>query len=171
VNASNPTTGETQWTYATPHLSPTLTSYYNQWIWVFPFSVYQQGQLIIGINSQAEQSLISLGDRVLEATLLSYVPLPFGETFALQQPVVSSVNPTCVFPGHNFTINGTGLYPSLVSNVLIDGATSKFTSLSDTQIKVVAPGPALSPQPIVVQTGVGQSNSNVSIEIPYLYCP
>jgi hypothetical protein len=107
--------------------------------------------------------------------LASVVPLPFGQTFALQPPVVSSVSPTCVTAGKTFTINGTGLYPSLVSSVLIGGtplSSAQYRKPSDTQIRVTAPNqPALDSQPVVVQTQEGVSNSNVTIEIPYVYCP
>ena len=94
------------------------------------------------------------------------VPLPFGDTFALQQPVVTSVSPTCVNAGNNFTINGSGLYPSLVSKVLIDSSLANaYTTRSDTQIDVIAPEQSGEALPVVVQTGEGISNSNVTIEI------
>jgi hypothetical protein len=101
-----------------------------------------------------------------------------GNTFTLQKPAVSSVSPPCVLGGGIFDINGTGLYPSLVTSVLIGGtalSTSNysFASTSDgtNDISVVAPHqPALSPQSVIVQTSEGTSNADVSIEIPYLYC-
>jgi hypothetical protein len=107
--------------------------------------------------------------------LASVVPLPFGQTFALQPPVVLSVSPTCVTAGKTFTINGTGLYPSLVSSVLIGGtplSSAQYKKPGDTRISVVAPNqPAVDAQPVVVNTGVDQSNDSVTIEIPFLYCP
>jgi hypothetical protein len=175
VNDSNPATGETQWGYETFNPSyPNLSSYYNQWIWELPFSKYQQGQVQIDFTSQAEQLLVGNGSNVV-TDLLSTVPMPFGDTFALQEPVVTSVNPACVNAGNNFTITGTGLYPSLVSSVLIDGTplpTTQYTPVSDTQLRVVAPEQSGYYLPVVVQTGEGVSNSDVTIEISiFNLCP
>jgi hypothetical protein len=76
----------------------------------------------------------------------------------LQNPTVLSVNPTCANAGTTFTINGTGMYPSLVPSVLIGGAPlspSQYTSVSDTAISVVAPEESGEALPVVVQTGAG----------------
>jgi hypothetical protein len=101
------------------------------------------------------------------------VPLPFGDTFALQNPTVLSVNPTCVLAGSTFTINGTGMYPALVTGVVIGGTpltTSQYSKASDSLLQVIAPNqPSEAPQPVVVQTALGLSNSNVTIEIPYSF--
>jgi hypothetical protein len=102
--------------------------------------------------------------------LLSKVPLPFGRTFALQPPVVTSVSPTSVDQGTTFTISGAGFYPSLVTAMLIGGTQvnpANITTVSDTQISVVAPAFDFCELgcTVVVQTTQGTSNDNVTISI------
>ena len=83
------------------------------------------------------------------------VPIPFGVTFVLEKPMVTSVEPTSVAVGDEFTIAGTGLYPSLVTGVLIGGQAlpqANFSTVSDTEITVVAPDRPGSSLPVVVQT-------------------
>lgn len=169
-NEGDPGQGKTQWAYTLSNVeSDNLASFYNQWIWQVPFSNYAANtqNLAFAVNASMEFN----GGPALVANLTSTVPLPFGSTFTLQDPVVSSVNPTCVNAGNNFTVSGSGLYPSLVSAVLIDGtplSANQYSSVNDTSIKVTAPYQSGYDQPVVVQTGVGISNSNVGIEISTL---
>jgi Ca2+-binding RTX toxin-like protein len=179
-NSSNPAAGQTEWTYTrrTPN-SQILNSFYNQWIWEVPFSAYSTGQQKVDINSGASSTFCFpfpiQNCNPLVTVLDSGVPLPFGDTFALQKPVVLSVNPTCVNAGNTFTINGTAFYPSLVTSVLIDGtplASGQLSTASDTAINVVAPEQSGEYLPVVVQTTQGVSNSNVTIEISVIdLCP
>jgi hypothetical protein len=179
-NSSNPGTGVTDW--QTLLLDPNLSvsnsiSFKNQWIWEVPFKNYQQGQQNIDFGSSGvEEFLLGCnGDCLVLTDLQSKVPLPFGDTFALLMPVVSSVSPTCANAGTDFTINGSGLYPSLVSGVVIDGTplpSTQYKTASDTQINVVAPQQSGFYLPVVVQTAEGISNSNVTIEIStFGLCP
>jgi hypothetical protein len=178
VNQSDPSTGNPEWLYTIPgpNSPPQATTFSNQWIWQVPFSGYQAGQTQITVASEARSTFYGgfspctpFQDCPTFGTpLSSVVPLPFGDTFALQQPSVSSVNPTCANAGTQFVISGTGFYPSLVQSVVIGGTaldSSQYTTTSDTAITVIAPemsGAALS---VVVETSQGQSNSNVTIEI------
>lgn len=106
------------------------------------------------------------------------MPLPFDDTFALQKPTVLSVSPTCVNEGSTSTINGTGMYPSLGTSVLINAVPLEppgFKADSDTSITVVAPiiitpGQSSYFLPVAVQTVEGLSNSNISIEISTNNC-
>jgi hypothetical protein len=158
----------------------TLFTSHNQWIWEVKFLDYQPGQQVVALattggssfqhkDCQPFQSCYTFYDQ-----LVSAVPLPFGDTFVLQQPTVLSVNPTCALAGSTFTIYGTGMYPSLVTGVVIGGTpltTSQYSIASDTLLQVTAPDqPSEFLQPVVVQTALGLSNSNVTIEIPYLFC-
>jgi hypothetical protein len=170
-NQSDPTLGLPQWTYGlgNPNTDDMIT-FYNQWVWEVPFSSYASGQKNVSIELTGSTNFIGLCDSAQDcqavAAISSVVPLPFGDTFALQQPVVTTVSPTCVNAGNNFTISGTGLYPSLVSQVLIDGSpVTAYTTRSDTQIDVVAPEQSGEELPVVVQTGEGISNSTVTVEI------
>jgi hypothetical protein len=82
--------------------------------------------------------------------------------------VVTSVDPDDVCEGDKFTITGTGLYPTLVEAVLIDGTPlepSAVSAASDTAITVVAPEIPGLDLPVVVQTTEGLSNDDVTIEI------
>jgi hypothetical protein len=181
-NLSNLATGEPQWTYdATPQLITTpsvLVTFFNQWIWTVPFTTYPSGQLDVQLQSVATEVLDyhtippipGLPDRVvtLVDNLTSVIPMPFGDTFALQRPVVLSVSPTCANAGDTFTITGTGLYPGLVTGVLIGGSpldSRQFSTVSDTALSVVAPAMAGASLPVVVQTSQGESNDNVTLEI------
>jgi hypothetical protein len=175
--APNLSTGFLFWQYATPPAGGTI-SFLNQWIWEVPFNSYSNDQKEISIGSESHlQWSTPFSHEILGtviAGLTSSVPLPFGDTFALQNPTVLSVNPTCVLAGSTFTINGIGMYPALVTGVVIGGTpltTSQYSEASDTLLQVIAPDqPGEAPQPVVVQTALGLSNSNVTIEIPYLFC-
>jgi hypothetical protein len=162
-NTSEPQTGRTHWDFFQDNVDgKTLHTFYNQWIWEVPFQAYDQDS--VTISSSANE----LGNATINTNLYSTVPLPFGENFSLQKPTVVSVNPTCVNAGNVFTINGTSLYPSLVTSVLIDGSPlqpTQYTAVSDTLLSVVAPEQSGEVLPVAVQTAEGVSNSNVTIEI------
>jgi hypothetical protein len=172
TNLSDPSTAKAYWGYVQFPVQrvPNLYVFYNQWIWQVPFSNYQ-GENVLSFHTDGLESwhpCLTCQPVELRVADNPNIPLPFGQTFALQQPVVLSVNPTCVTPGHEFSINGAGLYPSLVSSVLIGGtplSPAQYTPVSDTLIRVVAPKQTGNSQPVVVQTGVGLSNSNISIKI------
>jgi hypothetical protein len=172
---SNLATGETNWTYVVndrPHQTETITTYQG-WIWEIPFSDYQSSQTEFQFNSYADLNAKWHHGypAFICASLTPSVPLPFGRTFAVQPPVVTGVNPSCVNSGDQFTIQGTGLYPSLVQSVLIGGTPvnpANITTVSDTQINVIAPdtfachGTGCS---VAVQTTQGTSNTNFTIVI------
>ncbi len=173
TNTSNPTSSQPSWKYVIKKpQAGNLATFYNQWIWEVPFGDYQEGQDQLTFDSAIEQTPIYFQTYpTLSVNLQGLVPRPFGNTFALQDPVVSSVYPTCVNAGHKFTINGTGLYPSLVSGVLIDGtplSASAYSSVSDTALTAIAPEQSGYYLPVVVQTGEGVSSSNLTIEISVL---
>jgi hypothetical protein len=179
TNDANLVTGQTSWTYDVndiPQNAETI-DLFSQWIWDVPFTAYGTDQEEIQFSSAANlgagyahpfiNKTISVN---LPVNLLSKVPLPFGRTFALQPPAVTSVSPTSVNEGTTFTINGTGFYPSLVTAVLIGGTQvnpANITTVSDTQIDVVAPGFDFCELgcTVVVQTTQGTSNDNVTISI------
>jgi hypothetical protein len=171
VNQSDPTLGLPQWSYGTPNPGyADMITFYNQWVWEVPFSSYTSGQKNVEIGLTGSSNFLANCNTAdacqAVAAITPVVPLPFGDTFTLQQPVVTSVSPTCVNAGNSFTINGTGLYPSLVSQVVIySSPVTAYTTKSDTQINVVAPDQSGDELPVVVQTGEGISNSDVTIEI------
>ena len=172
LNLSNPSTAQAQWSYESSQRSVGLQAFSNQWIWRVPFSNYQGGQNFLTFGSHAGQ--LAFPSPPLEVTATPSIPLPFGQTFEVQPPVVLSVNPTCVTPGQGFAINGTGLYPSLVSGVVIGGtdlSQGLYTPVSDTLLRVVAPNqPVPNPQPVVVRTQ-SFSNDSISILISNSSCP
>jgi hypothetical protein len=172
--------GNTQWFYNVNELpgeSETI-DLFSQWIWSVPFSDYASGQTEFQYHSDAFMGgtyrfflpFVSPFNLNVAAHLTSTVPLPFGRTFALQPPAVTSVSPISVNAGDTFTIQGTGLYPSLVQAVLIGGTalnSDNISTVSDTQIKVVAPAFFACELgcSVVVQTSQGTSNDNVTISI------
>jgi hypothetical protein len=172
--------GNTQWFYNVNELpgeSETI-DLFSQWIWSVPFSDYVSWQTEFQYHSDAFMGgtyrfflpVVSPFNLNVAAHLTSTVPLPFGRTFALQPPAVTSVSPISVNAGDTFTIQGTGLYPSLVQAVLIGGTalnSDNISTVSDTQIKVVAPAFFACELgcSVVVQTSQGTSNDNVTISI------
>src|SRR6202012_2357415 len=126
INRSNPATAEAFWSYwlSNPSHRPYTLNFYNQWIWEITFQNYASNQTDIEFDSNGQSLFGNCGTSPtcnLSAEFVPYVPLPFGDIWALQPPVVTSVSPTCVYAGQTFHINGTGMYPSLVSGVVIGG--------------------------------------------------
>jgi hypothetical protein len=172
---SNLATGQTVWNYYVndrPQQTETVTTYQG-WIWEIPFSDYQSWQTEFQFNSYADLNAKwhHSNPAFICASLTPSVPLPFGRTFAVQPPVVTGVSPSCVNSGDQFTIQGTGMYPSLVQSVLIGGTPvnpANITTVSDTQINVIAPdtiechGTGCT---VAVQTTQGTSNTNFPIVI------
>jgi TolB-like protein len=63
------------------------------------------------------------------------------QTFQIQPPLVTALSPGCVDSEDSFTIHGTGLYPSLIQTVLINGNavdSHAITTVTDTQLNVIA---------------------------------
>jgi hypothetical protein len=170
-NRTDPNTAETAWTYGAAFHRGQLQTFYNQWIWTVPFANYATGQSTVQFSSDAALDVVCFDPLIcgkVTASLQATIPMPFGDVFALQQPVVLNVTPTCVNAGDVFTIAGAGLYPSLVASVLIGGSSlnsSQYTTTSDTAIQVVAPEVSGSALAVVVQTTQGDSNDNVTLEI------
>jgi hypothetical protein len=180
TNNANLVTGQTMWNYDVNDFqaNPETITLFNQWIWSVPFSAYTLGQQNIQFNCQSNLKerfvpFTGQGPQIhvnLPVNLGSVVPLPFSQTFALQQPVVTGVSPSSVSPGDEFTIVGTGFYPSLVQAVIIGGTqvnAANVTTVSDTQINVIAPDTdeCLLGCTVVVQTTQGTSNTNFTITI------
>ena len=99
-----------------------------------------------------------------------FIPIPFGFTFALEMPHVTSVDPTSVSVGVEFTITGTGLYPTFVEagGVLIGGQPAPAANISpdsDTEITVVAPNTPGNSLPVELRTTEGLSPELVTIDI------
>ncbi len=178
-NASNLQSGTTEWHYQVNDVldaGGSTLAFFNHWIWQIPFDRYLTQWVDAEFSSQATMKagyglfgFLGLTDEPT-VNLTSVVPLPFGRTFALQQPAVTSVNPTTVNAGDTFAINGTGFYPNLVQAVLIGGTAvdqANVTTVSDTQINVVAPDFVTCEFgcTVVVQTTQGASNDNVTISI------
>jgi hypothetical protein len=96
------------------------------------------------------------------------VPKPFGTTYRLADPVVTGVSQSTVRPGGQFSIAGSGFYPSLVQSVLIGGKAldpTNFKAVSDQVIQVVVPNTPGTAQPVIVSTAQGFSNNDVTINI------
>jgi hypothetical protein len=139
----------------------------DSWIWVVAFDKYETGQTQFNFDSYAVVGPLQ-GAPVYTAQDMASAPLPFGDIFQLQAPVVTGVSPSAVSPGAKFTVTGSAFYPSLVESVVLDGQAldpSSYTVVSDTQIEVVAPNSPGSALPIVVKTTQGLSNANVTIDI------
>jgi hypothetical protein len=167
-------TGAAEWAYKVNDLSAGgALDLYNNWIWQVPFASYAgatQGQLVMNFAAHLDATLSDVGLMAVSLTMSSLVPWPFGETFQIQPPTVTAVNPSCVDSGDSFTITGSGLYPSLIQSVIINGTPvvpQAITTISDTQTNIIAPSTIQCHFgcPVVVQTNEGTSNTNQSIEI------
>ena len=145
-------------------------SFSNQWIWQVPFTAYAPGQTSIRFGTDIalyETNQVPVRP-VVATTLVSTVPTPFGSTFALQPPAVTSLSSSFVREGQSFTLNGTGLYPSLVTGVLVGGQAippANYQVVDDRQITIVAPNSFGLFQPVVVQTTQGVSNDDFTITV------
>jgi hypothetical protein len=173
TNRVNPSTGVTAWSFSVrdaQRAAGSTNTFFNQWVWQIPFTAYAAGQSSVTFQTQAEvfkSNQVPISPAVT-TDLTSTVPIPFGNTFSLQSPRVDSVSSSTVRAGSTFTIKGSGLYPSLITAVLIGGTplpAGNFQSVSDTAITVVAPKTIGHSQPVVVQTTQGVSNDNVKITI------
>jgi len=159
-----------RWTYQLNELpsdSDSISSFQSM-LWEVPWSQYGAfTTLPYSTNGLLQFGPLDNPDYQLAIPQIdAFVPFPFGTVFAIQQPVVTSVTPTCAEWGDTFTITGTGLYPSLVTSVLIDSAPTQYSTVSDTQITAVAPGDTVGFElPVVVQTAQGLSNADVTIAI------
>jgi hypothetical protein len=173
-NLSDPVAGFARWQFGL-HTPPSDGQFHDQFdsgfITKIPFDVYRANQTRIGFSSDSSLFFNPGGNAppALELHLDLVMPMPF-DAFALRPPLVKSVSEKTVQAGREFTINGSGLYPSLVTGVTIGGQPldpRNYSSVSDTQIKVVAPpftGKA-EPKSVVVQTTEGESNADVKITI------
>jgi hypothetical protein len=171
----NPETGYTTWQYTQPgSISRSqTTTLFQQWIWAIPFA-QEQGVSQFSFQTTAGLSYSTSGLPLPNATadFSTLVPLPFGTTFTLTKPNVTGVSPNTVQPGNLFTIEGTGLYPSLIQGVFIGGQPVNMANvvpISDTAVEILAPNtPSNRPQSVVVRTNRGFSNNNVTINIQTL---
>ena len=150
-------------TSAAPGTAGTTVTAVDNYIWQVPFSLYEQGQTQLAFDVQVDYNTSSNPSTTLPLDIV--VDTPFGDVYALKTPVVASVNRPTVSPGQVFTIQGTGFYPSLVTNVLVGGTPATFQALSDTAITVVAAGQTGDNLPLVVLTSQGVSNDDVTVNI------
>jgi len=160
--------GIPEWRYipSNPQPAGTTLTFYNQWIWGVPFSSYSSGQKQLELYTESYEYINGMD--AAGAVYNVRVPLPFGDTFKILKPTVTGVSSPTVRPGDTFTITGTGLYPSLVTSVLIGGqplTPAQYATVSDTAITVVAPDLQGSDLPVVIKTTKGVSNDNVVISI------
>ena len=109
--------------------------------------------------------------------LYSVAPLPF-DTWEIEAPTIEDISQngspvTSVVSGTSFVIDGVGLYPSLVLDVLLGGvvldATFWSPVTSDKASTVIAPSssvvPLGIPLSVIVRTTEGFSNTNVTVKI------
>lgn len=179
TNDANFATGEASWQYAytNPQNSPSSTTLKNQWIWSVPFSSYTSSQTELQFESDSGFLGMIVPYVVpfqLSTKLVSTVPMPFGQTFALQEPTITSITPACVDTGETFSILGSGFYPALVDAVIIGGEqveAANLTLSSDTLIEVIAPDTIechFTGCTVAVQTAQGTSNDDQTIAISSL---
>lgn len=174
TNGADFSDADTNWTYVINDLGAAGSlDLYNNWIWQVPFASYNgaaQGELVVNYSASLETHNTDTGLEAVDLTFSASVPWPFGETFQIQPPVVAGISPSCVDSGQPFTVQGTGLYPSLVQAVLVNGtpvAPSAVTTASDTQLNVIAPDTVQCHFgcPVAIQTNEGTSNTNFEVEI------
>ncbi len=168
-NQSDISGGGSYWEYlpTTPQPAGTELTFYNQWIWVVPWSAYQSAQPGLLLNSIAWEKIQGQVSNAVPE-IYSTVPMPFGNTFSILNPTVTGISQSTIHAGDTFNITGTGLYPALVESILIDGqplSPDQYTTVSDTDIEVVAPDLLGTDLPVVVKTSKGDSNDNFQISI------
>jgi hypothetical protein len=159
--------GTTNWLFVSNNGNLSQFTATDSWIWVVPFKDYSAGQTNLPFTAYTDVGPVT-GATTYQVERTLAAPLPFGDTFQLQNPVVSGVSVPTVAPGGEFTITGSAFYPFLVEGVVIGGqglSSSSFTALNDSQIEVVAPNTPGNALSVIVKTGQGLSNGNVTINI------
>jgi hypothetical protein len=176
----DPVTGITQWTYGLEASSGTTLNNQafvidNHWIWEIDFNEYLLGQNSIQFTSgaflTAQPILLSPQYSVNLDGAVNVVPFPFN-AFTVEEPTVTSVNPTTVLVGGTnsgtFDILGGGLYPSLIQDVLIGGnplQTGNYTPHTDTDISVTLPDTTASGEYVVEVVTTQESNTNIAVQV------
>jgi hypothetical protein len=159
--------GIPEWLFSSNNSNLNQMTINDSWIWIVPFGDYSPGQTYLPILAHADVGPVT-GPTTYDFDYTFNAPLPFGDTFQLQKPVVSGVNVPTVAPGGEFTITGSAFYPFLVDGVVIGGQAlgpASFSVLNDGQIEVVAPDMTGNALPVIVKTSQGFSNANVTINI------
>ena len=172
-NLTDTQTATPQWLFdATFNTSPGLDNdYTTAWIWTVKLDDYTSAtQTFDFVTTSTMVTMCNFGG--FEMTLRSSVDQPFP-TKTIEAPVVNSVAGSPVTVGQQFQINGTGFYPSLVQNVLLQGnavPTANISTTSDTVITVTAPNDSShfafnKPLAVTVRTTAGTSNSDKTVTI------
>lgn len=162
----------------TPGTTTSVTSatLSTSWLWIAPNTAYaaeggSRNSVLFDLDTTATAS--GCASQAVPATLSIPLSRPFP-TAAAETPVVdnSGILPTEVTVGEEFTIRGSGFYPSIITDVQIAGSpieTNAWTANTDEQITVTAPtldaslyGRALA---VEVDTTSGNSNSDQTVTI------
>lgn len=165
-------TGVTGWTYIVndrPSFAETV-DVYQQWIWQIPFGSYPKGttKLFYAPGGSMLVEYRSNPAYELDTPQINPgVPLPFGTSFTIDDPLVTSLSSSLVEEGSQFVIYGTGFYPALVQAVLIGGTplqASQYVVTNAQTITAIAPfiGALM---PVTVQTTEGFSNDTYTITV------
>lgn len=167
----------TGWSYDVKDLAGTAETLdlYQQWIWEVPFSFYPKAiqQYTYAPGASMLVNYDSNPNYELDTPQIDPgVPLPFGTNFAIDKPVITGLSSSFVATGGQFTINGTGFYPALVTAVLIDGTplqATQYVVTSTQAITATAPfsGPLM---PVKIQTTQGFSNDTFTITVCPILC-
>jgi hypothetical protein len=173
--------GLTQWEYEATdkHSNGDVFLMNNQWIWEIDWPGYEGWN---GTTKTATETNFVIFSSVLtgyHGKSISYntgnygqlycaAPLPF-DTFELEAPVVTAVDPTSALSGQQFDIVGSAMYPSLVTAVQLGGVPLRdgnFTTVDNETITVVVPAAITKGKKIVgVQTSQGESNTDIVVTI------
>jgi Ca2+-binding RTX toxin-like protein len=170
-NLADPIAGTTKWIYVF-NGSPALgesTTFNDQWIWQVPWTYYKYDTFNGMFNISSSFYYGTPVDPYYRGTSSIFpVPVPFGQVFELDPPLILATNPKSVTVGNTFIINGVNFFPSLVQSVLIGGKPldpANWMALSNQQIVAVAPDTPGKALPVIVKTALGFSGPGATITI------
>jgi hypothetical protein len=138
------------------------------WVWELPKSSYPLGGQDSNQLSFDTQAAVEFSNYTAEFNSTCNVTVPFT-TWEVPVPVVTALSPTSASAGDLVTIQGSGLYYPLVTNVLIAGTAipSENIDSSDSTgstLSITVPGTAQS-GPVQVETISGNSTNNPTLTI------
>lgn len=179
-NLTDVGTGVTQWKF-TPtdfnNLPGHLVTTDATWIWGMDLGIYNNPlpdgpynpDAVFEYESKMRVDNVICGTNAydLAINMTPKIAQPFP-TETVESPVVSSVSPASVAGGQEFTIYGSGFYPSTVSAVELGGNaldSSNWIVNSDEEITVVAPDNTTGTLSVIVKTSAGLSNSTVNVTL------
>ena len=166
-NILDTATLEPGWTF-TPQSANTNSSYDTrmQWVWQMKQGAYPlggEGSSQLSFFVEGEVNFTTESAR-FSVTCNVTVPYPVWD---VEAPVVNALSPNPATTGAQVTIQGSDLYPNIVTNVLINGSAIPASNINGgtaTDLSITVPA-GYSSGPVQVNTTAGNSTNNPTLTI------